>query len=167
MWTLLLLGTLCWKLRVGAEGLWTQCRRTWPPTHRWRHRGEGTSHLWVLRVRVCVCVCTVCVHVMRMCMCMCLFVCLCVCKVKLLFYDGLYQKTAYFAWICFITNTILSGLVVYKYYLDDKKFVKTGYIWEQTGLIEIRSKKMERVEWFRYVFSNNIIIIIRLLIINK
>jgi len=41
-------------------------------------------------------------------------------KVTILFYDGLYQKTAYFALTCFVTNTILSGFVVYKYYLDDK-----------------------------------------------
>jgi hypothetical protein len=41
-------------------------------------------------------------------------------KVTILFYDSLYQKTAYFALTCFVTNTILSGFVVYKYYLDDK-----------------------------------------------
>jgi hypothetical protein len=41
-------------------------------------------------------------------------------KVTILFYDSLYQKTAYFALTCFVTNTVLSGLVVYKYYLDDK-----------------------------------------------
>ena len=41
-------------------------------------------------------------------------------KVTILFYDGLYQKTAYFALTCFVTNTVLSGFVVYKYYLDDK-----------------------------------------------
>jgi hypothetical protein len=41
-------------------------------------------------------------------------------KITILFYDSLYQKTAYFALTCFITNTILSGFVVYKYYLDDK-----------------------------------------------
>lgn len=38
----------------------------------------------------------------------------------ILFYDGLYQKTGYFALTCFIINTVLSGIVVYKYYLDDK-----------------------------------------------
>lgn len=38
----------------------------------------------------------------------------------ILFYDGLYQKTGYFALTCFIVNTVLSGVVVYKYYLDDK-----------------------------------------------
>ena len=38
----------------------------------------------------------------------------------ILFYDKLYQKTGYFALGCFIVNTALSGVVVYKYYLDDK-----------------------------------------------
>ena len=38
----------------------------------------------------------------------------------ILFYDNLYQKTGYFALTCFIINTALSGVVVYKYYLDDK-----------------------------------------------
>ena len=41
-------------------------------------------------------------------------------KTAILFYDGLYQKTGYFALTCFIVNTALSGCVVYKYYLDDK-----------------------------------------------
>lgn len=38
----------------------------------------------------------------------------------ILFYDSLYQKTGYFALTCFVVNTVLSGVVVYKYYLDDK-----------------------------------------------
>jgi hypothetical protein len=38
----------------------------------------------------------------------------------ILFYDNLYQKTGYFALTCFSINSILSGFVVYKYYLDDK-----------------------------------------------
>ncbi len=38
----------------------------------------------------------------------------------ILFYDKLYQKTGYFALTCFSVNSILSGFVVYKYYLDDK-----------------------------------------------
>ncbi len=41
-------------------------------------------------------------------------------KTTILFYDGLYQKTGYFALTCFVVNTALSGCVVYKYYLDDK-----------------------------------------------
>ena len=41
-------------------------------------------------------------------------------KTVILFYDSLYQKTGYFALTCFVTNTVLSGFVVYKYYLDDK-----------------------------------------------
>ena len=41
-------------------------------------------------------------------------------KTAILFYDGLYQKTGYFALTCFIVNTALSGCVVSKYYLDDK-----------------------------------------------
>ena len=41
-------------------------------------------------------------------------------KITILFYDNLYQKTGYFALTCFVTNTILSGFVVYKYYLDYK-----------------------------------------------
>ena len=38
----------------------------------------------------------------------------------ILFYDKMYCKTGYLALICFIVNTILSGFVVYKYYLDDQ-----------------------------------------------
>jgi hypothetical protein len=38
----------------------------------------------------------------------------------ILFYDKLYQKTGYFALTCFAVNTTLSGIVIYKYYLDDK-----------------------------------------------
>jgi hypothetical protein len=38
----------------------------------------------------------------------------------ILFYDGLYQKTGYFALACFVVNTVLSGIVINKYYLDDK-----------------------------------------------
>jgi hypothetical protein len=38
----------------------------------------------------------------------------------ILFYDKLYYKTGYLSLICFIINTILSGFVVYKYYLDDQ-----------------------------------------------
>ncbi len=38
----------------------------------------------------------------------------------ILFYDNLYQKTGYFALTCFVVNTTLSGIVIYKYYLDDK-----------------------------------------------
>ena len=41
-------------------------------------------------------------------------------KTVILFYDNLYQKTGYFALSCFVVNTVLSGFVVYKYYLDDK-----------------------------------------------
>jgi len=41
-------------------------------------------------------------------------------KTVILFYDKLYQKTGYFALTCFVVNTVLSGFVVYKYYLDDK-----------------------------------------------
>jgi hypothetical protein len=41
-------------------------------------------------------------------------------KTTILFYDNLYQKTGYFALVCFIVNSVLSGVVVYKYYLDDK-----------------------------------------------
>ncbi len=36
------------------------------------------------------------------------------------FYDRLYVKAGYSTIICFTVNTVLSGLVVYKYYLDDK-----------------------------------------------
>lgn len=39
---------------------------------------------------------------------------------SILFYDKLYCRTGYLALTCFIINTILSGFVVYKYYLDDK-----------------------------------------------
>ena len=38
----------------------------------------------------------------------------------ILLYDGLYQKTGYFALVCFIINTALSAVVINKYYLDDK-----------------------------------------------
>ena len=38
----------------------------------------------------------------------------------ILFYDKLYCRTGYLALTCFVVNTILSGFVVYKYYLDDK-----------------------------------------------
>ena len=41
-------------------------------------------------------------------------------KNVILFYDNLYQKTGYFALGCFVINTALSGIVIYKYYLDDK-----------------------------------------------
>lgn len=41
-------------------------------------------------------------------------------KNTILFYDMFYQKAGYAALTCFIVNTILSGFVVYKYYLDDK-----------------------------------------------
>ena len=41
-------------------------------------------------------------------------------KNTILFYDKFYQKSGYFALVCFIVNTILSGFVVNKYYLDDK-----------------------------------------------
>lgn len=41
-------------------------------------------------------------------------------KDTILFYDKFYQKSGYVALACFIVNTILSGFVVYKYYLDDK-----------------------------------------------
>jgi hypothetical protein len=41
-------------------------------------------------------------------------------KNVILFYDNLYQKTGYFALGCFVINTTLSGIVIYKYYLDDK-----------------------------------------------
>ncbi len=36
------------------------------------------------------------------------------------FYDALYVKAGYVTIVCFTVNTVLSGLVVYKYYLDDK-----------------------------------------------
>jgi len=41
-------------------------------------------------------------------------------KNVILFYDNLYQKTGYFALGCFVINTTLSGIVIYKYFLDDK-----------------------------------------------
>ena len=41
-------------------------------------------------------------------------------KNTIIFYDKLYQKTGYAALTCFVVNTVLSGFVVYKYYLDDK-----------------------------------------------
>ncbi len=41
-------------------------------------------------------------------------------KNTILFYDKFYQKSGYFALVCFVVNTILSGFVVNKYYLDDK-----------------------------------------------
>ena len=41
-------------------------------------------------------------------------------KETILFYDKFYQKSGYFALSCFVVNTVLSGFVVYKYYLDDK-----------------------------------------------
>ncbi len=36
------------------------------------------------------------------------------------YYDAVYVKAGYATIICFVANTVLSGLVVYKYYLDDK-----------------------------------------------
>ena len=41
-------------------------------------------------------------------------------KDAILYYDSLYIKAGYFTIGCFTVNSILSGLVVYKYYLDDK-----------------------------------------------
>jgi hypothetical protein len=41
-------------------------------------------------------------------------------KDVILFYDSLYIKAGYITIGCFTINSILSGLVVYKYYLDDK-----------------------------------------------
>lgn len=38
----------------------------------------------------------------------------------ILFFDKLYCRTGYLALLCFVVNTILSGFVVYKYYLDDQ-----------------------------------------------
>jgi hypothetical protein len=38
----------------------------------------------------------------------------------ILFYDKLYCRTGYLALTCFVVNTILSGFVVYNYYLDDQ-----------------------------------------------
>ena len=48
------------------------------------------------------------------------------CSDSILYYDNLYIKAGYFVIGCFIINSILSGLVVYKYYLDDK--TTTTYI---------------------------------------
>ena len=48
------------------------------------------------------------------------------CSEAILYYDGLYIKTGYTVIVCFAVNTVLSGLVVYKYYLDDK--TATTYI---------------------------------------
>ncbi len=48
------------------------------------------------------------------------------CSDSILYYDSLYIKAGYFVIGCFIINSILSGLVVYKYYLDDK--TTTTYI---------------------------------------
>jgi len=44
----------------------------------------------------------------------------------ILYYDSLYTKAGYTVITCFSVNTVLSGLVVYKYYLDDK--TTTTYI---------------------------------------
>ena len=41
-------------------------------------------------------------------------------KDAILYYDSLYIKAGYTTIACFSINSILSGLVVYKYYLDDK-----------------------------------------------
>ena len=41
-------------------------------------------------------------------------------KESILYYDSLYVKAGYLTIGCFTINSILSGLVVYKYYLDDK-----------------------------------------------
>jgi hypothetical protein len=41
-------------------------------------------------------------------------------KDAILYYDSLYIKAGYITIGCFTINSILSGLVVYKYYLDDK-----------------------------------------------
>jgi hypothetical protein len=41
-------------------------------------------------------------------------------KNAILYYDSLYIKAGYLTIGCFTINSILSGLVVYKYYLDDK-----------------------------------------------
>jgi hypothetical protein len=41
-------------------------------------------------------------------------------KDAILYYDSLYIKAGYLTIGCFTINSILSGLVVYKYYLDDK-----------------------------------------------
>jgi hypothetical protein len=39
---------------------------------------------------------------------------------SILYYDSLYIKAGYITITCFGINSILSGLIVYKYYLDDK-----------------------------------------------
>lgn len=36
------------------------------------------------------------------------------------YYDSVYIRAGYTTIVCFAVNTVLSGLVVYKYYLDDK-----------------------------------------------
>jgi hypothetical protein len=36
------------------------------------------------------------------------------------YYDSVYIRAGYTTIVCFAINTVLSGLVVYKYYLDDK-----------------------------------------------
>jgi len=41
-------------------------------------------------------------------------------KESILYYDSLYIKAGYITITCFGINSILSGLIVYKYYLDDK-----------------------------------------------
>jgi hypothetical protein len=41
-------------------------------------------------------------------------------KDVILYYDSLYIKAGYTTITCFAINSVLSGLVVYKYYLDDK-----------------------------------------------
>jgi hypothetical protein len=41
-------------------------------------------------------------------------------KEAILYYDSLYIKAGYTTITCFTINSVLSGLVVYKYYLDDK-----------------------------------------------
>ena len=48
------------------------------------------------------------------------------CSEAILYYDSLYIKAGYTVIVCFAVNTVLSGLVVYKYYLDDK--TTTTYI---------------------------------------
>lgn len=48
------------------------------------------------------------------------------CSDAILYYDSLYIKAGYTVIVCFAVNTVLSGLVVYKYYLDDK--TTTTYI---------------------------------------
>jgi hypothetical protein len=41
-------------------------------------------------------------------------------KEVILYYDSLYIKAGYTTITCFAINSVLSGLVIYKYYLDDK-----------------------------------------------